>query len=78
MLALLLGLAFGRLGDVSEPTNRVAKTVNLLVLQAVTCFWFGCNTAAKELVKEHMIFLRERDFNLRVTSYFSSKLIVLA
>jgi ABC transport system ATP-binding/permease protein len=78
LLALLLGLAFGRLVDEADPIKRVSKTVNLLVLQAVTCFWFGCNTAAKELVKERVIFLRERDFNLRVTSYFSSKLIVLA
>jgi ABC transport system ATP-binding/permease protein len=78
LLALLLGLAFGRLDDESDPIQRVSKTVNLLVLQAVTCFWFGCNTAAKELVKERVIFLRERDFNLRVSSYFGSKLIVLA
>ena len=44
----------------------------------MSCFWFGCNTAAKELVKERVIFLRERDFNLRVGSYFVSKFLVLA
>src|SRR5262249_23216831 len=32
----------------------------------------------KELVKERVIFLRERDLNLRVGSYFMSKLLVLA
>lgn len=55
-----------------------ARTKNLLLLLAVSCFWLGCNTAAKELVKERVIFLRERDFNLRVLSYFTSKLLVLA
>ena len=34
--------------------------------------------ASKELVKERMLFRRERDFNLRVGSYFASKLLVLA
>ena len=52
LVALLLSLAFGRLGEESEPFQRVSKTINLFFLQAVTCFWFGCNTAAKELVKE--------------------------
>ena len=51
---------------------------NLLFLLAVSCFWFGCNTAAKELVKERVIFLRERDFNLRVAGYFASKFLVLS
>jgi ABC transport system ATP-binding/permease protein len=78
LVALLLGLAFGRLGDVSDPSTRVQNTENLLLLLAVSCFWFGCNTAAKEVVKERVIFQRERDFNLRVNSYFSSKFLVLA
>ncbi len=54
------------------------QSLNLLLLVSVSCFWFGCNTAAKELVKESRIFLRERDFNLRVAAYFASKMVVLA
>jgi ABC transport system ATP-binding/permease protein len=77
LVAILLGLAYGRLNDETDAYQRVWKTVNLFLLQAVTCFWFGCNTAAKELVKERVIFLRERDFNLRVISYFGSKIFVL-
>ncbi len=78
LIAILLGLVFGNLGEMSNPTARTARTKNLLLLLAVSCFWLGCNTAAKELVKERVIFLRERDFNLRVLSYFTSKLLVLA
>jgi hypothetical protein len=78
LVAILLGLAYGRLDDETDMYQRVWKSVNLFLLQSVTCFWFGCNTAAKELVKERVIFLRERDFNLRVISYFVSKLVVLA
>jgi ABC-type multidrug transport system ATPase subunit len=77
LIAIALGLVFGRLGDESNPAKRVQKTVNLLMLLAVPCFWFGCNTGAKELVKERIIFLRERDFNLRVGGYFLSKFVVL-
>jgi ABC-type multidrug transport system ATPase subunit/pSer/pThr/pTyr-binding forkhead associated (FHA) protein len=78
LIALLLGSVFGSLGDVINPAGRALRTANLLLLLAVSCYWFGCNTAAKELVKERVIFLRERDFNLRVSSYFLSKFLVLA
>lgn len=46
------------------------RTINLLFLINISCFWFGCNNAAKELVKERVIYERERDFNLR--SVYSS------
>jgi ABC-type multidrug transport system ATPase subunit len=78
LVAFLLGLVFGKLADVVNPVERNVRTHNLLFLLAVSCFWFGCNTAAKELVKERVIFLRERDFNLRVEGYFISKFAVLA
>jgi ABC transport system ATP-binding/permease protein len=76
-VALLLGLVFGSLDDVTRPGERITRTLNLLLQMAVSCFWFGCNTAAKELVKERVIFLRERAFNLRVAGYFAAKFLVL-
>jgi ABC transport system ATP-binding/permease protein len=78
LIAGLLALVFGRLAEVTESARRVPKTQHLLLLLAVSCFWFGCNAAAKELVKERIIFHRERAINLRVGAYFASKLIVLA
>ena len=77
LVGALLGLVFGDLGGVADPAERAARTANLLLLVAVSCFWFGCNTAAKELVKERAIFRRERDFNLRVGAYLASKALVL-
>jgi energy-coupling factor transporter ATP-binding protein EcfA2 len=53
------------------------KTVQLMFLMAVTSFWFGCNNAAKEIVKERAIFTRERDFNVRIGSYYCSKFLLL-
>ena len=43
----------------------------------MTSFWFGCNNAAKEIVKERAIYTRERDFNVRVGSYYCSKFLLL-
>lgn len=77
LIALLLGLVFGKLVENSNPVDRVLRTINLQLLLAISSFWFGCNGAAKELVKERIIFHRERDINLRVGAYFLSKLLVL-
>lgn len=77
LVALLLGIVFGRLDNVENPLERVQRTINLLFLLNVSCFWFGCNNAAKELVKERVIYQRERDFNLRIDSYFASKSAIL-
>jgi ABC-type multidrug transport system ATPase subunit/pSer/pThr/pTyr-binding forkhead associated (FHA) protein/ABC-type multidrug transport system permease subunit len=78
LVALLLGAVFGRLEHVANPLERAQRTINLLFLLAVACFWFGCNNAAKEVVKERVIYARERDFNLRFDSYWASKYAVLA
>lgn len=49
----------------------------LLFVQCVVVLWFGCNNAAREIVKEEAIFLRERAVGLRVTPYLASKFLVL-
>ena len=77
LVAVLLAAVFGRLADVTNPVERTQRTVNLLFLLAVSSFWLGCNTAAKEVVKERVIFARERAVNLRADSYLASKLLVL-
>lgn len=66
-----------RLNEVLGKREHVQMKLNLLNMMVISCFWFGCNTAAKELVKERVIFHRERDYNLRIMSYFLSKLLVL-
>jgi ABC transport system ATP-binding/permease protein len=77
LVALLLGIVFGNLPGVAEPGERAVRTANLLFLLNVSCFWLGCNNAAKELVRERAIYRRERDINLRTDSYYASKCLVL-
>src|SRR5205085_950139 len=40
--------------------------------------WFGCNNAAKEIVKEEAVYARERAVNLGIVPYLASKFVVLA
>lgn len=53
------------------------QAYQLLFLLGVSAFWFGCNNAAKEIIKERALFELERDVNLRLPSYVLSKLLVL-
>jgi hypothetical protein len=69
-----------QVADPMDPTGAVdyaRNSVNLLFLLAVTSFWFGCNNAAKEIVKERAIYTRERDFNVQVGSYYCSKFVLI-
>jgi hypothetical protein len=77
VVAVLLVILFGPLERVANPSNPLDPTgavdhahrsVNLLFLLAVTSFWFGCNNAAKEVVKERAIYTRERGFNIKLGS----------
>jgi ABC-type multidrug transport system ATPase subunit len=82
VVALLLGVLFGNLDSVARQTppekaDHAGRSLNLMFLLAVSSFWFGCNNAAKEIVKERTIYTRERDFNLRIGSYYASKLVLL-
>ena len=50
----------------------------LLFMLVVVVMWFGCNNAAKEIVKEEAIYSRERAVNLGVLPYLASKFLVLS
>ena len=52
-------------------------TYILLFIVAMIVMWFGCNNAAKEIVKEEAIYARERAVNLHILPYLASKFVVL-
>ena len=76
LVAGLLVLLFGNIGD-KELAVRADHSMRLMFLLAISCVWFGCNNAAKEIVKERSIYTRERDVNLLVPPYYASKLVLL-
>jgi ABC-type multidrug transport system ATPase subunit len=53
-------------------------TYMLLFVLVLVVLWFGCNNAAKEIVKEEAVYARERAVNLGVLPYLASKFVVLA
>jgi ABC-type multidrug transport system ATPase subunit len=71
------------LPDIQGPVVPYRVMVNprytyiLLFLIVVIVLWFGCNNAAKEIVKEEAIYSRERAVNLGILPYLASKFLVL-
>jgi ABC-type multidrug transport system ATPase subunit len=60
-----------------DTITNPAYTYTLLNIVVIAVFWFGCNNAAKEIVKEQAIYGRERAVNLRILPYLASKFVVL-
>ncbi|MFN5907556.1 MAG: ABC transporter ATP-binding protein, partial [Planctomyces sp.] len=75
LVAFLVVVMFG---DVSgeELPQRASKSASIMFLLAISSVWFGCNNAAREIVKEKAIYVRERDVNLQTTAYVVSKFAV--
>jgi ABC-type multidrug transport system ATPase subunit len=63
--------------DRAARTKRAEYSSKILFLLCISCLWFGCNNAAKEIVKERPIYGKERDVGLHVISYYGSKLALL-
>ena len=81
MVTILLCLVFSSIpgsDEQAELLTRKSELRNLLFLVGISCFWLGANNAAKELVKERVIYERERNFNLSPEAYWISKVIVLS
>ncbi len=51
-------------------------TYIMLFIVVIIVLWFGCNNAAKEIVKEEAIYGRERAVNLHILPYLASKFLV--
>jgi ABC transport system ATP-binding/permease protein len=81
----------GALQELSTKNNMSASaTTNLLnsmtattdhtaamFFVVVSCVWFGTSNAAREIVTERSIYLRERMVNLRLINYVLSKFLLL-
>jgi ABC-type multidrug transport system ATPase subunit/pSer/pThr/pTyr-binding forkhead associated (FHA) protein len=58
-----------------QPTTDHTAAMFFVV---VSCIWFGTSNAAREIVTERAIYLRERMVNLRLLNYVLSKYILLS
>lgn len=57
---------------------QFGSTQQVLFMLTLAAIWFGTINAAREIVKERAVYLRERMINLRVWPYVLSKFAVLA
>lgn len=77
-LLLLLQAPFlaGIIVLVWREAERATATLDFVM--TLTCVWFGCINACREIVKERPYFRRERRAGLSALSYLASKALVLA
>jgi hypothetical protein len=62
------------LGSMQPTTDHTAAKFFVVV----SCVWFGTSNAAREIVTERSIYLRERMVNLRLVNYVLSKYLLLS
>ena len=77
LVAGVLGLVFGAIPDKTDVLDRGRAPLNLWFLVGVSCFWFGCNNAARVVVQDRPIYVRERAYNLLPSSYLAARFGVL-
>jgi ABC-type multidrug transport system ATPase subunit/pSer/pThr/pTyr-binding forkhead associated (FHA) protein len=76
LVAFLVVTLFGDVSTLKQP-QLASYSASIMFLLAISSVWFGCNNAAREIVKEAAIYVRERDVNLQVPAYVASKCAVL-
>lgn len=69
ILAYLAVMVWGNIGKATE---------SMYFVMVLSALWIGCINAAREIVKERPLFLREKMANLNIGSYLYSKIYVLS
>ncbi len=77
LIAILLAGVFPDFEAASHPAERAQQAVRVLFVLGLSCLWFGCNNASKELVRERALIARELNVNLQLAAYLSAKLVLL-
>jgi len=75
ILAFLIAIGFS--AHTFAPTGSRIDATTFLFVTAITAMWLGAIAAAREIVKEKSVFLRERAVGVSVSAYLISKVAVL-
>ena len=76
-IGVMLAALFGDLSESEDPVTDLMKRQNAAFLLLVSVFWLGCNNSAPEIVKERILFERERAVSVDPGVYYMAKLAVL-
>ncbi len=74
------GVLVALFGDVQNSESDMPDWMNCrnaVYLMLVSIFWLGCSNAAPEVVKERLLFERERAVSVNAGTYYLAKLCVL-
>jgi len=77
-IGTMLAALFGDLAESEDVITDLMKRQNAAFLLLVSVFWLGCNNSAPEIVKERILFERERAVSVDPMVYYMAKLTVLA
>jgi ABC-type multidrug transport system permease subunit len=75
LLALLIAIGFS--ARTFAPTGSRIDATTFLFVTIITVLWLGSIAAAREVVKEKAVFLRERAVGVSVSAYLIAKVTVL-
>lgn len=75
LLGILAALLFPP-GVFSDP-NRTKDAANLIFLLITISVWMGAVSATREIVRERALLMREMALGVRLTSYLSSKMLII-
>lgn len=76
-IGVMLAAVFGDLTEEENAVLDVMKRQNAAHLLLVAIFWLGCNNSAPEIVKERILFERERSVSVDAIVYYLAKLSML-
>jgi ABC transport system ATP-binding/permease protein len=77
-IGTMLAAVFGDLTESEDAVTDLMKRQNSVFLMLVSVFWLGCNNSAPEIVKERILFERERAVSVDQGVYYMAKLAVLS
>ncbi|MFO0548883.1 MAG: FHA domain-containing protein [Polyangiaceae bacterium] len=72
------GLPADKTGEILNSMTQTSDQTAAIFLLVLSAVWFGTSNAAREIVAERAIYLRERMVNLSLLNYVFSKYILLA
>jgi ABC-type multidrug transport system ATPase subunit len=75
LVSFLIVVLFGSL---KSGISQLPDASQVLFLLGISAFWFGCNNASKEIVKERTLFEKERNAGLDAVGYLMSKFLLLS
>jgi hypothetical protein len=75
LIAVVIALVFP--GDAFSSISAMKSAPALLLALVIAALWFGTSNAAREIVKERNVYLRERMVGLNVGAYVLSKILPL-